>query len=194
MAKKRLPALENLALSLKRLAGKEAEAEVMEGSEMLAETTEPEKIALWLKGAMERLDKATDKRTRTRIMEECGAACAEANHGTIDRVVAKRRKYSSLEEFLDAEKDKLLPGMRLEPRGKTLYQYYLPQSYRSPMRCFCSLLRGLPLEETVSPTYCQCSKGFVQRMWERVLGRPVKAEVLETAVTGARECKFRIEL
>ncbi len=46
----------------------------------------------------------------------------------------------------------------------------------------------------VSPTYCQCSKGFAERMWERVLGRPAKVEVLETAVTGAKECKFRIRL
>ena len=62
------------------------------------------------------------------------------------------------------------------------------------MRCFCSLLRGLPAEETESATYCQCSKGFVRKMWERVLGRPAKVEVLETAVTGAKECKFKFYL
>jgi hypothetical protein len=194
MAKKHLSAVENLARSLERLAGEETQAKVMEGSEKLAKTAEPEKIALWVKGAINRLDKAVDKKTRVRIMEECGAACAKANHATIDRVVAKRQKYPSLEEFLEAEKNKLLPGMRLEPKGKTLYQYYLPRTFHYPMRCFCALLRGLPPEETVSPTYCQCSKGFVRKMWECVLGKPVKVQVLETAVTGAKECKFRIDL
>jgi hypothetical protein len=140
------------------------------------------------------LDRAVDKKTRTRIMEECGYACAEANHETIDQVVARRKKYGSLEEFLEAEKARLLPGMRLEPKRKTLYQYYTPQSFRYPRRCFCSLLAALPPGETVSPTYCQCSKGFVEKMWERVLGKPVKVEVLETAVSGARDCKFRISL
>jgi predicted hydrocarbon binding protein len=31
-------------------------------------------------------------------------------------------------------------------------------------------------------------------MWERITGKPVKVEVLETAVTGAGECKFRVQL
>jgi len=143
---------------------------------------------------MKRLDMAVDRKTRNRIMGECGNACAQANHATIDRVVAKRRKYASLKEFLEAEKDKPLPGMRFERKGNVVYQYYMPQSFSHPMRCFCSLLRGLPASETVSATYCQCSKGFVQTMWERVLGKPAKVEVVETAVTGAKECQFRIYL
>jgi hypothetical protein len=194
MAKKHLLAIDNLGRNLERFAGKKARARVLKGSEKPATVSGPVEIALWVKEAMNRLDRAVDKKTRTRIMEECGYACAEANHKTIDQVVAKRKKYASLEEFLEAEKTKLLPGMRLEPDGKTLHQYYMPGSFRYPMRCFCSLLRGLPPEETVSPTYCQCSKGFVQKMWERVLGKPVKVEVLETAVTGARECKFKVYL
>jgi predicted hydrocarbon binding protein len=31
-------------------------------------------------------------------------------------------------------------------------------------------------------------------MWERILGKSVKVEVLETAVTGAMECKFKVYL
>lgn len=194
MAKKHLLAIENLGRNLEHYATPEAREKVLEGSEKLAKKSDQAKIALWVRGAMKRLDRAVDKKTRARIMEECGYACAKANHATIDRVVAKRKKYGSLEEFLEAEKSKLLPGMRLEPQGKILYQFYLPQSFRYPMRCFCSLLRALPPEETVSATYCQCSRGFVQAMWERVLGKPVKVEVLETAVTGAKECKFKIHL
>ena len=193
-AKKHLAAIENLGHNLKRFAGEEAKGKVLEGSEKLAKVSDPVQISLWVQRAMKRLDRAVDKKTRTRVMEECGYACAEANRKTIDRVLAKRKKYGSLEEFLETEQNRLLPGMRLEREGKILYQYYMPQSFKHPMRCFCSLLRGLPPEETMSATYCQCSKGFVQRMWERVVGKPVKVDVLETAVTGAKECKFRVNL
>jgi hypothetical protein len=31
-------------------------------------------------------------------------------------------------------------------------------------------------------------------MWERVAGKPVQVDVLETAVRGASECKFRVYL
>jgi predicted hydrocarbon binding protein len=194
MAKAHLAAIENLAINLERFAGKKAREKVLEENENLATVRDPKQIAIWVQGAMRRLDRAVDKKTRARVMEECGYACAAAHRKTIDRVIAKRKKYKSLEEFLEREKNKLLPGMRLERKGQSLYQYYMPQSFRYPMRCFCSLLRELPPEETVSATYCQCSKGFVQKMWEPILGRPIKVEILETAVSGAKECKFKVSL
>lgn len=194
MAKRRLRAIDNLRRSLERSETDEVREKVLKGSERLDEGADPAQVARWVQGAMKRLDDAVGKRARSRIMEECGAACAQANHGTIDRVIAKRKKYGNLEEFLEAEKDTLLPGMRLEKKGRSLYQYYMPRSFGRAGRCFCSLISGLPPDQTISPTYCQCSKGFAQKMWERVLGRPVKIEVLETVLTGAAECKFRVYL
>jgi predicted hydrocarbon binding protein len=41
-------------------------------------------------------------------------------------------------------------------------------------------------------TYCGCSKGFVERYWEQVLGRHVEAKILESAVTGSKVCRFRV--
>jgi hypothetical protein len=193
MAKKHLRMIEELGRQIDRLAGEKTRKKILEGSENLG-AANSEQIALWVKGAMERLDGAAGLKTRNAVMEQCGRNCAEVNHATVDRVVVKRKKYKSLDEFLDAEKNKLLPGMRLERDGRILYQYYTPRSFSPPMRCFCGLLRGLAAEESVSPTYCQCSRGFVLRMWERVLGKPVKVEVLATAVTGAKECQFKIEL
>jgi predicted hydrocarbon binding protein len=194
MANKHLEAIEELQRQLNRWAGKKAREKVLEGSGSLDLSADSEQVSLWVKGAMERLDAAIDAKTRNAVMENCGRNCARVNHKTVDRVVAKRKKYGSLDEFLEAEKDKLLPGMRLEKDGRILYQYYMPRSFHPPRRCFCSLLRGLPARECVSPTYCQCSRGFVLSMWERVLGKPVKVDVMETAVTGAKECRFRIRL
>jgi hypothetical protein len=194
MAKKHMRMIEELGRHLDHFAGEKTGKKVLEGSEDLEASSDSERIAMWVKGAMERLDAAAGIKTRNAVMEQCGRNCAEVNHGTVDRVVAKRKKYKSLDEFLDAEKKKLLPGMRLERDGRILYQYYTPRSFSPPMRCFCSLLRGLPAQESVSPTYCQCSRGFVLRMWERVLGKLVKVEVVATVVTGAEECQFKIYL
>jgi len=62
------------------------------------------------------------------------------------------------------------------------------------MRCYCGLLRGLPEDENVSRTYCYCSEGFVKEFWENVLERPVKVELLQSALSGASECQFAIHL
>jgi hypothetical protein len=44
----------------------------------------------------------------------------------------------------------------------------------------------------MSRTYCHCSKAFVRTLWEAVMGRPVSIELLESAVSGSGECRFRI--
>ena len=85
-------------------------------------------------------------------------------------------------------------GTKRVREGNVLYQYYVPKTYAKSLRCYCGLLRGLPADETVSITYCNCSKGFVKKFWESVLERPVKVELMQSAVSRAEECKFAIYL
>lgn len=180
--------------NVERFAGADAREQVMEGSERIGDSSKPEKVALWTKGAMERLDALVDEGTRNQIMVQCGYNCAMMNKGPIEKAKARRRKYATVDEFLEAEQRKPPAGTRLVREGDVLYQFYTPHSYTHPMRCYCSLLRGLPEEETASLTYCQCSRGFVQKYWESVLERPVEVEILESCVSGAQECKFVIHL
>jgi len=48
--------------------------------------------------------------------------------------------------------------------------------------------------QTISSTYCLCSRGFVQKYWEGIVGKPLTVELLESCLCGARECKFAIHL
>jgi len=177
-----------------RFAGQDVRERVMAGSEALTTKTKTEQISLWMNQAIERLDGAVDAETRKRIMEACGTNCSRVNQRVIDRARARRMKYQSEDEFLAAEQRKPQAGTRLEREGNVLYQTYTPQSYSHPMRCFCGLMRALPDAVQASPTYCLCSLAFVRTFWEGVLGRPVGVEVLETALSGSSECRFRISL
>ena len=179
---------------LESIAGKTVAAKVMAGSEQITEKTDKKKTALWVKGAMERLDALVDDETKTRIMRNCGYNCAKKNSRVIERALARRKKYGSVDEFLAAEQQKPMKGTRLQREGAILYQFYTPQAFTRPMRCYCGLLRELPREETVSVTYCNCSRGFVEKYWEKVLGKPVEVDILQSAISGAKECKFAIHL
>ena len=179
---------------VERCAGTHVRERVMAGADELTAKTRPERTALWMKQAVERLDGLVDAPTRGCIMEACGANCSRVNQRVMDRARTRRLKYSSEEEFLAAEQRKPSAGTRLERDGAVLYQTYMPQAYSHPMRCFCGPMRALPEVEVASPTYCLCSQAFVRAFWEGVLGRPVRVEVLETALTGAPECRFRITL
>jgi hypothetical protein len=180
--------------NVERLAGEEVMRQVMEGSERLASSAKPEKVAAWVKGAIDRLDTLADEGTRREIMQACGFNCALANQSPIEKAKARRKRFPTLDAFLVAEQYNPPAGTRLSRVGDILYQYYIPHSFTHPMRCYCSLLRGLPAGETASLTYCQCSRGFVMKFWEEVLGRPVQVEILQSAVSGADECLFAIHL
>jgi hypothetical protein len=179
---------------LEQVAGKSVAAKVMEGSERITEKADKKKIAQWVKEAVEKLDASIDERTRVQVMLNCGYNCAKRNHKVIERALGRRKKYASTDEFLLAEEKKPMRGTRLVREGNILYQYYTPEVFTRPMRCYCGLFRGLPTEDTVSLTYCNCGKGFVEKYWEAVLQKPVKVDLLHSAISGAKECKFVIHL
>jgi predicted hydrocarbon binding protein len=112
------------------------------------------------------------------------------NSGAIDEAIARRKKYRNVDEFLEAEQQNSVKGTRLVREGDILYQFYRPQELG--VKCFCSLVNAT--EEKISLTYCHCSKGFVKKLWESVLERPVEVSLIQSVISGAKECKFAIQL
>jgi hypothetical protein len=186
--------IKELGKTVERIAGKTVSKKVMQGSEHLTKSSTKENIALWVRDAIGRLDSTVDKETQIQIMENCGRNCASINKRVIESAKKRRKKFKDLDTFLEAEQRKPMKGTKLSKDGDILYQYYTPHAFTPPMRCYCSLLRGLPKDTTISLTYCHCSKAFVQRLWENVLEQPVKVELLQSVVSGDSECKFAIYL
>ena len=46
--------------------------------------------------------------------------------------------------------------------------------------------------KVISPTFCWCSVGYVKEMHDRIFGRPVKVELIESILMGHPRCRFRI--
>jgi hypothetical protein len=194
MSKKIAGQIQEIGGHIEEFAGVKTRKKVMEGSEKAAASADRKKIALWVKDAIDRLDASTTPEKSSQIMTACGHNCYAHAKGLAQGIKNRRQKYTTEESFLKAEAKKPVKGTRLELQGKTLIQYYTPHTYSTPRRCFCSLMLALPEGINTSPTYCQCSRGFVEKYWEGALGRPVRVEVKETAITGADECKFIIHL
>jgi hypothetical protein len=180
--------------NIEHYAGAETCSKVMAGSEEITEKTDKKKIALWTKGAMERLDESVDEKTRIQIMNNCGSNCAEINKRVIQKAIERRKKFKTFEDFLKAEIQTPQKGTRYEQNGGQLLHIYTPQAFTHPMRCYCGLIRALPADVTMSKTYCHCSEGFIKKYWETITGKPVDIKLLESAVSGAKECKFAVTL
>ncbi len=190
----KLGALVAMEKCLEDIAGKSLAEKVMKGSEGITENTDKMETALWTKSAMARLDALVDEKTKVQVMQNCGYNCAKKNSKVIERAVARRKKYANIDDFLAAEQKNPSKGTRLAREGNIVYQTYTPQNFTRPMRCYCSLFRQLPVENTVSLTYCNCSKGFVEKYWEAILQKPTKVELLHSAISGAKDCTFAIHL
>mgnify|MGYP003933043301 CR=1 FL=1 len=62
--------------------------------------------------------------------------------------------------------------------------------------CHCPWVREALLTEDVriSPTFCNCSSAFHKKTWEAVLGRPLRADVVQSILQGDPQCTFAIHL
>jgi effector-binding domain-containing protein len=201
--------LSRLAEGLKRFAGETARQEVMAGSEGLTADSAPREKAEWARGAMERLDAAVnDEETRRNIMVGCAHRFPKTR---IERLRAEYVRLGNIDELLKImHKDRSWGGVSFyaAPRreGNTIYITKVPYD---PMRCqeatdagekrayycHCGLVRAaIRANETISRTYCYCGAGWSKQLWEGILEKPVRVEVLQSVLQGDDCCSFAIHL
>jgi hypothetical protein len=108
----------------------------------------------------------------------------------IDPMITKRMEFETLCDYLVAEQQTSHTGYRIEREGDVVYVYCSPRAMGT--RCYCGLWQGLPDYENASLTWCQCARGFLERCWEGILGRPAQVEVLASSIAGADECRFAV--
>jgi hypothetical protein len=137
------------------------------------------------------LDALVDEPVRIQIMDRCGHECADM-HNVVKSAIDRRKQFASLDEYLEAEQQEPKTASRIERDGQILYVYYTPGDIG--MRCFCSLWHGLQDGETVSLTWCNCSRSFLEKIWSGILERQAKVDLLESRIAGAQNCKFAVYL
>jgi hypothetical protein len=186
--------LDLMRQAIERHAGNEAADRIMEERDRINKSTPPDEVAKWISGAVGRMDDLLDAETRRRIMGELGRNCATFNSRVMQATVNRRKKHGTLEEFIESEIRKPPRGTRLERDGDRIIQVYAPHSWTRPMRCYCAFINRLPEDMTAPLTYCECSRAFVETVWEAVTGKPVRVELLQSTISGADECRFAIYL
>ncbi|MBN1937956.1 MAG: hypothetical protein JW843_00085, partial [Candidatus Aminicenantes bacterium] len=133
----------------------------------------------WVLDMMRNMEKIVDPDTRGRLMNACGRACA--GRSGILKTAAKFK--GDVQGFVAA----------LGPRvGKDLCRVEGNVVHWGYPRCYCELVESGP--DRLPETYCLCSAGWVQEVFETVAGRPVRVEVVRTIKRGAPDCRFLVRL
>ena len=124
-----------------------------------------------------------DLETREKIMELCGEACAREDG---DLEIAKRiAKEAADEGEVLVRMNKEIPWCGTWTRkGSTL------QSMCA--KCGCPLVRNKLVD--FGRTFCYCSRGWVKKIFETLLKRPVNVELEKAIGFGDDVCKFLVYL
>ncbi len=123
------------------------------------------------------IDAQLDEPRRIALMEARGRSCArlgpariaEAHKGNLDAFIA---------DF----------GRHMGPDGLRREGNVVKVKYPT---CYCPLAAEI---KELSPTYCNCSAGWLKELYETVTGKPVTVEVIETVKRGGQACRFNVIL
>lgn len=146
------------------------------------ETSNYAQKAEWIKSAVQRLEKEAGKATAIKVMQACGRKCC----GPTQQKRARRfmEESRSVEELLARLNRAGIGGGRLALKNKnTIVGGY--------DRCLCGRVK-----QTSGPfptdTYCHCSTGWYQSLFEAAFGKPVEVTLTQSILQGADRCEFEI--
>lgn len=145
----------------------------------------------WVKRFFDIMDQQIDEKTRKKLMQANGAACAKGAYGEITS--AKPASIEEIDKTIALWQQKL-GKENIYREDNTVYFNYVgnPKGLKiSDGYCLCPMIENGPA--TLSPTYCQCSAGYVQYMFQRLITfKPVEVELLESLRGGGKACRFKV--
>ncbi len=135
-------------------------------------------------------DQTLDEPTRMRLLEANGKACFAAYAGP-PKGQPRPDEFERFAKWI-AEKG--------AARGYTITGRVIGFAYAGSAEtgqaapenvCLCPLVEAQKAG-SISKTYCHCSVGYVREMHERMLGRPVQVELVDSVLWGGKRCRFRL--
>lgn len=177
MAKNDNPHAVRLYESMRMHIG-EAAAERIAQKLPLSKSADYAKKFTWAEQVCEALESDLDEDTIQKV--RMGCACGP-EMGKIKRLQKLYHSASSLDDFAQAATG-LNEGYAIEYEQDSLVLVY-PQ-------CYCSCVKRV--DKALSRAWCYCTLGYTRQMFEHVLGREVKVELLESVKTGGSCCRIRV--
>ncbi len=142
----------------------------------------------WAKRFFDVFDANLDPETRERIMRANGRACNEQG------LAQGKRQLPPLDVFIGNVRAHL-GDEAIRREGDVVYFNYVqnPRGLKvADGYCLCPLVETGP--KGLSPTFCFCSVGYVQHMFEVMAGHPVNVELLASLKRGDSGCRFKVSL
>lgn len=128
------------------------------------------------------LDRDVNAIIRKAIMMACGHTCI--GQTTIEKARRLQADAQVLDELLNRLNQAHIGGGHLQLEGDVIHATY--------DRCYCGSVNKS--KQPFSPTYCACSCGWYQKLFEELLNKKVEVELLSSIIQGNDSCQFLIHI
>jgi len=157
--------------------------------------------AEWVRGAIDRLDQLVpDQETRMSIMTRCSCPCFDTE--SIAKLRDEYRRSKDIDKILELTyknpfyvkpvRDGNAILLTKAPFDAEKHQQANTDKERRFHYCHCEYAKAAI--EKISPTHCLCGAGWYKHIFEGILERPVRVEVLESVMQGDDVCRIAVHI
>lgn len=130
---------------------------------------------------MDGFDTYLEPEKKVLLLEECGRKCIQDRHHKLIQDAKKLYKNSNdLKDFLG----------KLSKRYESLQVSDQEVAFIWD-KCYCPVIGKIPVGK-ISPTFCNCSRGWVKELLEVAIEKPVEVIIDEAVTKGDNRCKLRV--
>jgi hypothetical protein len=165
-----------------QLVQRETREELFNACDDYMTLTTPTQKAHFLHDLMDVFDQKVDAGTRREIMQACGRQCIGAS--TLKKARHFAREAKDIDDLLARMNAAHMGGGRLKRVGNVIHAGF--------DRCYCGSVSKT--KKIFSPTYCQCSCGWYQQLFETLLEKPVQVDLLGSIIMGDPRCQFLVHI
>ena len=184
--------------------GVDARRKLMQGVESIGPDSSSDDYIAWIQGAIARLDALTDdSEKKCQVVSHCAHVFPQERIDNL-RLIYERGVFDDILRDMYSDDFWYEKPVR---RGNVIYMQknpYNPEGYASAATpaerrkayCHCPFVHPYldEIPAKLSPTFCFCGAGWYRRLWEGILGKPVKIEHVETLLRGNDQCTLTITL
>jgi hypothetical protein len=193
-----------LAEGTEKVLGADARHNIMQGIEYITSDSSFVDYTAWIQGAIERLDALTDNdEQKCQVVSHCAHVFPQERIEHLHAIYLRGEFDDILHEMYcdDFWYEKPVRRanviyMRKNPFNPEGYANATTPAERRKAYCHCPFVHHYldEIPPRLSPTFCFCGAGWYRRLWEGILGVPVKIEHVETLLKGNDQCTLTITL
>jgi len=186
------------------ILGAEARQHLMQGAERITPGSSFDDYLTWIQDAIARLDALTDDdEQKCQVVSHCAHVFPQERidqlraiyqSGSFDDILTEM--YTDHFWYEKPVRRENVLYMRKNPYDPEGYEHATTPAERRRAYCHCPFVHPFldEMPAKLSPTFCYCGAGWYRRLWEGILGQPVKIEHVETLLRGNDQCTLTITL